>query len=294
MPALLFVHFVSLRKIKRSAMMFANYEAMEKVFGSKILGKNYPVLFIRVLTLVFLILSVAGVVVVYEAHVSDYDYALAIDASASMLAGDYDPDRISVAKSSAQTFVDLVPEMSKICVMSFAGTSFVKQELTDDRELAKSAIDGIGIEISGGTAIGEAIVSSSDMLLSSDKDKSIILLTDGENNIGISIEEALEYAKRFRVTVNTIGIGTDKGGNIGNMSVYLGLDAETLEEIANETGGKYYRVNTKRQLEDAYRSIATGSEQTVSVDMTLYIMLLALSLFLVELILVNTKFRTIP
>ena len=75
-PALLLVHFVSLRKIKRQAMMFANYQAMEHVFGRKILSKNYPLLLIRVLTLVFLILAVAGTVIIYKGVVTDFDFAL--------------------------------------------------------------------------------------------------------------------------------------------------------------------------------------------------------------------------
>lgn len=65
MPAVLLVHFISIRKIKRNAMMFANYEAMERVFGRKILSRNYPLLMLRVLTLILLILAVSGMVVIY-------------------------------------------------------------------------------------------------------------------------------------------------------------------------------------------------------------------------------------
>jgi Ca-activated chloride channel family protein len=293
-PALLLVHFVSLRKIRRKAMMFANYEAMEKVFGRKILSKNYPLLFARILTLVFLILSLTGIVLVYEGHVSDFDFALAIDASASMLAHDYEPNRLSAAKSAADTFVDSVKAGTMVGVLSFAGTSFVRQELTGGMEKARSAIDGVEVEISGGTAIGQAIVSSTDMLLQSEKDKAVILLTDGENNIGVSIEEALEYAGKFQVTINTIGVGSEEGGEIANTTLSVGLDVQTLQEIANKTGGMYYRARSKRELINAYMEIATGTEKQVSMDISSYLMLIALSIFFVELILVNTKYRTIP
>ncbi len=293
-PAILFVHFVSLRKIRRKAMMFANYEAMEKVFGRKILSKNYPLLFIRTLTLVLLILSVTGIVVIYQGHVSDFDYVLAIDASASMLAQDYSPDRLAAAKSAAATFTQMVPPGTDVGVLSFAGTGFVRQELTGDLDEVRQAIDGVEIEVAGGTAMGEAIVSATDMLLPSGKDKSIILLTDGESNIGISVDDALSYAKRFGVTINTIGIGTEEGGIVANTTFRIGVDADSLMRIANETGGNYYRALTKRDVENAYISIATGSDQDVSLDLSSYLLVAAFCAFMVEMVLVNTKYRTIP
>jgi Ca-activated chloride channel family protein len=293
-PALLVVHFFSLKKIERNAMMFANYRAMERVFGNKILSKNYPLLAIRVLTLVFLIMAISGMVIIYEGLATDFDFTLAIDASASMLAQDYSPDRLSAAKDAAKLFIDTVPVGTKVGVLSFSGTGFVGQGITDVKDTAKKAVDDVDIVIAGGTAIGEAIVSSTDVLLPSQKRKAIVLLTDGENNIGISIEEALKYANKFEVTINTIGVGTESGAVIGNTTFYVGVDEETLRMIAEETGGGFYRAKSKQELIQAFNSIATGGIQEVSMNLTSYMMLIALVLFLVELILVNTKYRTIP
>jgi Ca-activated chloride channel family protein len=293
-PALLLVHFFSLKRIERNAMMFANYKAMEHVFGTRILSKNYPLLMIRVLTLVFLILAVSGFVLVYEGAVTDFDFTIAIDATASMMAQDYDPDRLTAAKEAAQLFVDTLPIGTKVGVLSFSGTGFVGHQLTDSKDDIKKAIDDVDIVIAGGTALGEAIVSSTDVLLYSEKKKSIVLLTDGENNIGISIDDALEYAKRFDVVVNTIGIGTEEGAVIGETTFYVGLDEETLRFIANETGGGFYRARTEQELLDAFESIAAGGEERVHLDLTTYLMLVALVLFLAELVMVNTKYRTIP
>ena len=293
-PALLFVHFFSLKRIERKAMMFANYKAMEHVFGTKILSKNYPLLLIRVITLVFLIMAVSGIIVIYEGTVTDYDFALAIDASASMLAEDYDPNRLAAAKDAAQLFVDNVPFGTSVGVLSFSGTGFVKQELTNRKDDVKNAIDGVDIVIAGGTAIGEAIVSSTDILLSGQKRKYIVLITEGENNIGISIEEALRYAKSFDVIINTIGIGTEDGAVIGDTTFFVGLDSETLRNIAEETGGGFYRAKTNEELLEAFKLISSGSDKPIPVDLTYYMMVIALVLFLIELILVNSKYRTIP
>jgi len=293
-PAILLVHFISLRKIKRKAILFANYEAMEKVFGKKILSKNYPLLAIRVLTLIFLVFALSGTVIVYEGYAGEADFALAIDASASMLAQDYQPNRVEAAKGAAQLFVDSIPAETKVGVLSFAGATFVQQELTDDYEKISNAITGVDIELAGGTAIGEAIVSSANMLMASEKNKVIILLTDGQNNVGISIDDALDYAKKFHVVINAIGIGTEEGGTVGNTSFVAGLDVETLELIAGQTGGEYYRAETKEELESTYEKIAYATKQKVSTDLSSYLMLIAVALLLIELILVNSKYRTIP
>jgi Ca-activated chloride channel family protein len=293
-PAILLVHFVSLRKVKRSAMVFANYEAMEHVFGKKILSKNYPVLFARLLTLVLLILALTGVVVLYEGYAGDFDYVLAIDSSASMRAQDYAPDRLGAAKDAALTFINMMPGSSKAGFVSFSGTAFVKQPLTDDRESLKESISSLGVELVGGTAIGEAIVSSSDVLIPADRDKAIILITDGESNVGVSVEDAIAYAKNAGVVIYAIGIGSEEGGLVANTSFYVGLNSGALENMSNATDGKFYRAKTKRELEIAYTEIATGSEKDIRLDLSSYLMLAAMVSFIIEMVLVNSKYRTIP
>ena len=294
MPAVLLVHFISIRKIKRNAMMFANYEAMERVFGRKILSRNYPLLMLRVLTLILLILAVSGMVVIYEGYATSSDFVLAVDASASMLAQDYQPNRLDAAKDAALTFIDSVPANTNIGILSFAGAGFVKQSVTQDTEKLKEAVSGIDIELTGGTAIGEAVVSSVNMLVPSQKNRVVVLLTDGQNNIGVTINEALEYAESFRTSIYTIGIGTEEGGAVGNTSFVVELDTQTLKSIADRTGGQFYMAETKKELEDAYERIALGTLQEISLNLSSYLMLIALSVFLLEMILLNSKYRTIP
>jgi Ca-activated chloride channel family protein len=294
LPVIMLVHFISLRKIKRKAMLFANYEALERIFGEKILSKNYPLLILRVLTLIFLIFALAGTVIIYEGAGGVADYALAIDASASMLAEDYRPNRVEAAKEAALRFVDTLPADTSVGVLSFAGASFVKQELTPDLGKVRTAVSGVGIEIAGGTAIGEAIVSSANMLLGGDKDRIIVLLTDGQNNVGIGVDEALAYASNFNIVINTIGIGTEEGGIVANTTYVAGLDSGTLQQIADTTGGKFYLAETEAELESAYEDIASSTMRQLTADLSSYLMLIAVALFLLELILVNSKYRTIP
>jgi Ca-activated chloride channel family protein len=211
-----------------------------------------------------------------------------------MLAQDYSPNRVEAAKDAALNFVDTLPAETQAGVLGFAGASFVKQELTQDLDDVKSAISGIEIELSGGTAIGEAIVSSTNMLLGSGKDMIIVLLTDGQNNVGIGVEEALEYVSGFSIVIHTIGIGTEEGGIVANTTFVSGLDSATLELIANQTGGKFYMAETEEELQRAYEDIAVSTTKQLSTDLSSIMMLIAVALFLVELILVNSKYRTIP
>lgn len=293
-PLLLAVHLISLRKIERKAMLFANYKAMEHVFGKKILSKNYPLLLIRMLVLVFLILSVAGTVVVYEGYISDFDYAVAIDASASMLAKDYQPTRLGAAKDATAEFIQNTPEGTKMSLISFSGTRIVNQVLTDDKQKLLDSLGSIDVMIEGGTAVGEAIISATETLTGAGKKRSIILLTDGQNNVGTSIDDALSYAKSYNVVVNTIAIGTKEGGKVGDTGFYVGVDTDTLKKIAESTGGSFTWARSAQEINDAFVSISGGSEQKIETDLTGYFMTIALSLFIAELILVNTRFRTIP
>jgi len=110
-----------------------------------------------------------------------------IDASGSMLADDYTPNRLEAAKKSAIEFVDSLNRGTKVGIISFAGTSFLLQSLTEDVFQVKEAINKISSIKAGGTAIGDSLVLAVNTFKISEnlnKGKSIVLLTDGRNNVG--------------------------------------------------------------------------------------------------------------
>jgi Ca-activated chloride channel family protein len=234
---LLILHVFSIKYVKRRAMKFANYELMERFTGEKILSKNYVTLVFRMVTLVFLVLAISGMVIMYSGRSSESDFVLAIDSSGSMLAVDYEPNRMTAAKDAAHLFLDSLPEKSGVGVISFAGISFVRQALSDDLDKAKEAVDSINVEPVGGTAIGDAMISSANLLANSDRPKVIVLLTDGQSNVGTTLQEALVYVKESGILINTIGIGTEEGGMLQNTTFVSKLDTTSLEMIANQTGG---------------------------------------------------------
>lgn len=275
-------------------MKFANFQAMERFTGEKIISKNYVTLVLRLVTLLFLVLAISGMVVWYSGQSSESDFVLAIDASGSMLANDYVPDRMAAARDAAKQFLDNLPEDSRAGVISFAGISFVKQTLTNDIGSAKGAVDGIMTESVGGTAIGDAIVSSSNLMASSNRAKTIVLLTDGQSNVGITIDEAIDYAREEKITVNTIGIGTTEGGILQNTTFVSRLDTTSLERIANETGGGFFMARDTEELSVIFREMATSSEQLISMDISSLLLILSLLFFFFEWFLTNTKYKTLP
>ncbi len=295
-PVMILAHFLSLRFTRKKALKFANFPAIEYVTGERLLSKNYTLLAMRLATLTLVVLAVSGAMLWYEGETADMDFVLAIDASGSMMAADFAPNRMEAAKDAALLFVDSVPERAEIGVLSFAGVGFMKQPLTSDPARVRNAIRNISTELAGGTAIGSAIISSVGMLANPGRPKVVVLLTDGQNNVGPSVEEAIAYANENHVTIYAIGIGTDTGGSLSEMNLTFvsTLDDETLRAVADQTKGRYYEATDASELESAYRQIATSSKQKIPVDVSAVFLIAAIALLFAEWVLVNTKYRTLP
>lgn len=301
-PFLIFMHFFTLKHSKGAALKFANFEAIAKVskeyrlarpFRGFVMNKNIFMLIIRGLTLLFVILSLAGTVFWYTGRSSEFDFVLAIDASSSMLASDLLPNRLEAAKSAASLFVDNVPEKVGVGVVSFSGTAFVEQKITEELEVVKGKIDKLGVKKIGGTDLGGAVVSASNILITSDKSKVIVLLTDGRSNVGITTNEAIDYANSENIVVHTIGVGTEEGGSFSSEELVSTLDETTLNRIASQTKGRFYRAKDEEELNNAYKEIADIKEVELSVELSFAFMMVALLLLFSEWILINTRYKVI-
>jgi Ca-activated chloride channel family protein len=195
------------------------------------------------------------------------DIIMAIDLSPSMLSRDFDPDRISVAKRVAINFVERRP-YDRLGLVAFAAEAFTQCPLTTDRKVVQQFIRNLEIgRLEDGTAIGMGLATAVNRLKESPaKSKVVILLTDGENNAGyISPLQAAEIAKALGVRVYTVGIGTDgvvispaqrnPDGSYGFAPRFTQLDTKLLEEIAEQTNGKFYRAYSEQDLEGIYEQI---------------------------------------
>ena len=193
------------------------------------------------------------------------DIVFALDVSTSMLARDFNPDRISAAKDIAIEFIAQRPS-DRMGIVVFAGESFTQCPLTTDRatliNLMKEVETGL---IEDGTAIGNGLATAISRLKDSPaKSRVIILLTDGVNNRGeIAPLMATEIAKTYGVRVYTIGVGamgvapypvmTPFGVQI--QQVQVEIDEELLNQIASQTGGRYFRATDNTKMLEIYSEI---------------------------------------
>lgn len=204
------------------------------------------------------------------------DIILSMDISSSMLARDFNPDRLEAAKNVATEFISGRP-YDRMGLVIFSGESFTQCPLTTDHavliNLMREMESGM---IEDGTAIGLGLATAINRIKDSDaKSKVIILLTDGVNNRGeIAPVTAAEIAKTMGVRVYTIGVGsrgtapypvqTTAGIRYRNMTVEI--DEEVLQEIAEMTGGQYFRATDNESLNKIYEEIDKLEKSKINVQ----------------------------
>lgn len=295
-PLLIIAHYFSLRYSRKRAVKFANFIALARVSEKVGISSNNFILFIRVIVFIAVIFAISGTSVWYSGTQIDADYVIVIDSSASMLADDFFPTRFDVAKDAAKKFTNSLPIYTSIGVIGFSGTSYVAQPPTQDKQSLARAIDNLDIMKSGGTDIGGAIITGTNLLISSPKPRVVILITDGRSNVGFEVGQAISYANNNRIIVNTISVGTEEGYflELDESLGPLGVDAEELELIATSTGGKFYHPETITELNEIYKGISIVEKSKVSLDLTFFLLIFILAALFTEWILINTKYRIVP
>ena len=289
-PLLIFIHFISLKMEKSKAVKFANFDAIARISGIDLYSKNIVVLFIAILILILLVLALSGLSVNAAIQTSKMSFVIAIDTSKSMEATDFSPTRLGAAKQIASDFVNGGKFGSEVGIISFSGNSFIEQEVTADKELLKSAIEKTDFKDLGGTDIAEAIVTSVN-LLGTRENKAILLLSDGQINVD-GIESAINYANKQGVIIHTVAIGTSQGGMTG-----FGIskvDEDSLKSLAYNTGGSFFSAANNADLQDSFTKISQLEIANKNIDLSSYLLMAAIVIFIVEFFLVNTRYRQIP
>lgn len=244
------------------------------------------------------------------------DIALALDISGSMASLDFQPaNRLEAAKQVIGDFVEK-RAYDKIGLVVFASEAFNQVPLTLDRNALERSLDQVELApdlgIDDGTAIGLGVANAANMLSQSDaKSKVVILLTDGVNNAGeIDPVTAAEAAKTLGIKIYTVGAAkpgqvpvpvTDMFGQRQVAYQESQLDEQTLKQVAEITGGKYFRAQDTQGLKAIYDAIDTLEKSKVEVqvfnqykELAGWLMIPALLLLLTELVLSQTVFRRIP
>lgn len=240
------------------------------------------------------------------------DIVMSIDVSASMLAKDLRPNRLEALKEVAADFINGRPN-DRIGLVEYAGEAYTKTPITTDKSIILRSLRDIKYNtiIEGGTAIGMGLGTAVNRLKDSRaKSKVIILLTDGVNNSGaVDPKTASVLAVDSGIKVYTIGLGTN-GMALSPMSInsngtfrygrqQVEIDEDLLKEIAEVTGGKYFRATNNKKLAEIYNEI-NKLEKTEIEEKKYYnyeekfrpLVILAGLLLLFEIVLRNTIFRS--
>lgn len=277
--------------------------------------------YLRHLVFLFLIISIGFFTIVLARPQSSSNYenittegidiVIALDISTSMLARDFTPDRLEAAKNVAMEFIS-GREYDRMGLVVFAGEAFTQCPLTTDRAVLLNLFKDIqsGM-IQDGTAIGNGLATSVARLKDSEAiSRVVILLTDGENNSGeIAPLTAAEIAKTFGIRVYTIGVGsigtapypvqTPYGIQLRDMEVKI--DENLLREVANITGGQYFRATSNNKLVEIYKEIDSLEKSKIDVkefsrksEEFLPFALAGLLFLVFSIVLRTTVFRSIP
>lgn len=259
-------------KRRKSLLNFPQYLVVDDINKS---GKMKLYLITKVITYIILLLFVVALARPQIGNKTENvlnqgtDIIMALDVSTSMEALDFEPvNRLEAAKKVAINFVNS-RKFDRIGIVLFSGLAFTQVPLTNDKQTTVKFLNSAttGMISVDGTAIGSAIVTACNRLKDSEsKEKVIILITDGANNIGeVDPITAAEIAKNLNIKIYTIGAGAPDGAYYKIMDPVEGikkvkvtedeLDEKTLGKIADITGGQYFRANNTKMLQDVIKQI---------------------------------------
>lgn len=244
------------------------------------------------------------------------DIALALDISGSMASLDFQPqNRLEAAKDVIGDFISQRP-YDRLGLVIFSNEAFNSSPLTLDHNMVDRSLDQVELAeelgLEDGTAIGLGIANAANMLANSDANsKVVILLTDGANNSGqIDPLTAAEAAKALGIKIYTIGAGKTGEVPVPVPSLFGGetityresdLDEATLQQVADISGGQYFRAEDTSGLKAIYQEINELEKTQVEVqvfnqyqELAIWFLLPALFILIIEVILRNTLFRTAP
>ncbi len=261
-PVLFYLYNKVLIKKKKAAIKFSNLSYIKSALGDKKKTKRDPLLFyISIGIIVLMILGFADPHIPLEQTKEGVNVVLVLDVSGSMQAEDYPPNRLESAKKSAEILLNSLQPKDNAGIVTFETGATTAAYLSPYKDKVIDKLRDI-MPREGKTAIGDGLSLGIDMATSvPNKQKVVILLSDGVNNAGvITPGEAVAFAKSNDIQVYTIGLGSENkvvlGYDFFGRAQYAELDEATLNAIAENTGGKYFKSIDFATLENIYKNIS--------------------------------------
>jgi Ca-activated chloride channel family protein len=286
LPLLVGIYVVLQRRRKKYALRYASLSLVKDALGP---GPGFrrhipPLLFL--IGVATMLVALARPAATINLPSQEGTIVLTMDVSRSMQANDIQPSRLDAAKAAAKTFVDKQPKNVRIGVVSFSDTASIVQSPTTDRAEVLAAIDRLTPQ--RGTAIGEGILTAlaaitgqpvptfspfpdssagmpqttpaiTPVAPGNDTSAAVILLSDGQSNIGPAPLDIIDQAANQGIKVYTVGIGSTQGTILryGGRAARVQLDENTLKGIAQATGARYFQADNAEDLRSIYSTLGT-------------------------------------
>ena len=293
LPLLVLLYVWLLRRRRETVLRYADLALVRKALGKGTGWRRHvpPALFLAAFGV--LVLAAARPTAAIRLPTQQQTIMMTMDVSGSMRATDVSPDRISASQAAAKTFVAELPANIRIGVVAYAGTAQLVQPPTLNRDDVIAAIDRFKLQ--RGTAIGNGIMISLATLFpdanidlskvigernmprelqpehvkprepapfepvppGSYESAAIVLLTDGQNTLGVDPMEAAQVAASRGVKIFTVGFGTKEGAtlHLEGWSMRVRLDEDTLKKVANLTLGEYFHAGSGADLKKVYEAL---------------------------------------
>ena len=319
LPLLAAWPLISKQWLRPSALRYADVKLAARSVGSWRVFGRWFMFWLRLAIIALVIVALARPQTGQAREIitgEGVDIALAVDISGSMASLDFEPEnRLEAAKRVIADFVQERP-YDQIGLVVFANSAFSQSPPTVDHNVLLRLLNRVELAtdlgIEDGTAIGMGLANAGNMLKDSDaKSRVAILLTDGVNNAGqIDPITAAEAAESLGIKVYTIGMGrpgqvpvrvTDAFGREQVVYQESVLDEATLQEIADATGGRYFRAEDTTSLKQIYDEISALEQSQIEIEsytryqeLAAWLLVPALIVLLSEIVLRKTAFRKLP
>ncbi|MFH1431703.1 MAG: VWA domain-containing protein [archaeon] len=297
-PMVYYLYHFSAQKKKASAIKFSNIAFLKTAMNGKSVQNRSRVLFyLNMFILISVVFALSDPYIVLPHKGEGVNVVLALDVSGSMKAPDYTPSRMEAAKRAAWIFVESLLPTDRAGVVIFSEGATTQSFMIKSRDRTLANIASINVQ-EGRTAIGDGLALAIDMVTSVEsKKKVVILLSDGVNNAGIvSPQEAVGFAKAQDIKVYTVGMGSNGNVQLGvdwfGRPVYAEFDEATLQMIASETGGEYFKSVDDKTLDTIYKSLSEKIERKDQETSTrVWFVMLAFMLVVLEFYLRYVRYR---
>ncbi len=260
-----------LRGRSRRAVLHSQTDVLAEVVAATRSWRSHAPAGLFGLALVAVVLALARPVAPLPVPAANVHVVLSVDTSRSMLAEDVRPNRLEATKAAAVEFVRALPRNARVGLVSFSSYATLLVPPTTDHERVIRAIEALQPEFA--TAIGDGLLEAVGALPGRTRPAdptaappapdrrlppgTVVLMSDGQSNRGVSPTEAARIARDQQVKVYTVGVGTAEGTflNIGGRPIWVRLDEETLREMAAITDGTYFHASSAHELRRVYRTL---------------------------------------